>query len=168
MPLYFFIILIIALLLVAVLLKHGGNTSTFESSQSDFDYKDHLVKKNLLSDNEKEFYNRLLKSKPQSWHILSQVAMAAILISKSGLGRKTTNSIRYRFNRKIIDFAVFDKDFNLLFVIELDDKTHNKERDAERDAMLLAAGIKTVRFESKNKPNVEMLTQLFQKLSPPV
>lgn len=91
--------------------------------------------------------------------------MASILTTKTGLGGRLTNSIRYKFNRKIIDFAVFDKDFNLLFVIELDDRTHNAERDAERDNMLLAAGIKTVRFESKNKPSVEVLSHLFNKIS---
>lgn len=164
MPIYFFIILALALLVVAVLVKHGNSVQP-ETEDSSFDYKDYLLKKPILTDNEKEFYGRLLKAKPNNWHILAQIAMASILTTKSGLGRKITNSIRYRFNRKIIDFAVFDQDFNLVFVIELDDRTHNATKDAERDAMLSAAGVKTIRFESKNKPSVDTLSQVFQKIS---
>ena len=166
MPIYLFIVFALVILVVAVLVKHGNYSATdSEEGESEFNYKDYLVKKSILTNNEKEFYSRLLKAKPDHLHILTQIAMASILTTKSGLGRRLTNSIRSRFNRKIIDFAVFDKDFNLLFVIELDDRTHNSERDAERDNMLLAAGIKTVRFESKNKPSVEVLSHLFNKIS---
>jgi very-short-patch-repair endonuclease len=45
----------------------------------------------------------------------------------------------------------------LVAIVELDDRTHNRVADAERDAFVASAGIRTLRFESRNKPTVEQI-----------
>ena len=49
----------------------------------------------------------------------------------------------------------------VLAVVELDDRTHNAERDAKRDTMLLSAGYRTLRFPSKRKPSEAEIAAFF-------
>lgn len=73
--------------------------------------------------------------------IFVQVALGAILWTKS-------QGTRNKFNRLIVDFVITDAYFNILAVIELDDKSHDnkQEKDVERDAMLREAGYKVLRY----------------------
>jgi len=53
-----------------------------------------------------------------------------------------------------------------LIVSELDDRTHDAGSDRKRDAITNAAGYQTLRFQSKHKPTVVELADLFAKLLP--
>lgn len=55
---------------------------------------------------------------------------------------------------------------DVLLVVELDDRTHHVGDDRKRDAMMKAAGYQTLRFQSKHKPTVAELADLFAKLLP--
>ena len=46
------------------------------------------------------------------------------------------------FNRKVADFVVIDKNFNIVAIVELDDSSHKgqEDNDAERDALVNEAG----------------------------
>ena len=67
---------------------------------------------------------------------------------------KAFMSIRGRFAQKIIDFVAQDKKTgDIVAIIELDDRTHNEVKDAKRDTMLASAGYRTIRWNSKNKPD---------------
>jgi len=73
-------------------------------------------------------------------------------------------SLRNRFDRKVADYVICARNtFQVVAIIELDDRTHDykKEKDAERDAMLNAAGYRTERFESKKKPSEAEIAQRF-------
>lgn len=114
-----------------------------------------FVKKALLTENEKEFFARLIRAVPE-FHVYPQVALSAILKVEAG-DYKEKNRLRNKFAQKYADFIVTDQALNILAVVELDDKTHNRERDKARDAMLNAAGYATLRYHSRNKPRPEKI-----------
>lgn len=111
--------------------------------------------KPLLSANELEFLSRLESAVPEL-RFCPQVAMGALLdpaVSKKENPRRHA-SLRGTFAQKMIDFVAMDRKTGaIVAIIELDDRTHNEEKDAKRDAMLQSAGYKTVRWHSKNKPD---------------
>ena len=62
---------------------------------------------------------------------------------------------RNTFDRKVADFVVCDKSFQVLAVIELDDASHKgkADKDAARDAMLANAGYRVLRYP--NVPDID-------------
>lgn len=118
--------------------------------------------KALLTPNEIEFYLRLQRALPK--HIvLTQVSMGALLQPRisSRSDNKEFFRVRSKFAQKIVDYVVCDRELAVLAIIELDDRTHNSLKDAERDAMLKEAGYRTLRFESRNKRTVAELAKYF-------
>ena len=115
----------------------------------------HYKAKPLLSANELEFLSRLESAVPEL-RFCPQVAMGALLdpaVSKKDNPRRHA-SLRGTFAQKMIDFVAMDRKTGaIVAIIELDDRTHNEDKDAKRDAMLKSAGYKTVRWHSKNKPD---------------
>lgn len=103
----------------------------------------------LMTEHEKKMFKELNKAIPE-YYIFPQVSFSAILWTK---GQATRN----RFSRKIADFVITDTSFNILAIIELDDKSHDNkvEQDAERDAMLVEAGYKVLRY--RYMPNTQKL-----------
>ena len=62
---------------------------------------------------------------------------------------------------KIADYVICNKEMYVLAVVELDDRTHRNDKDAKRDAMLVQAGYKVIRWDSKNKPTAEQIRERF-------
>lgn len=113
--------------------------------------------KAMLTPNEIEFLNRLESAVPE-FRFCPQVAMGAILNPNVHRQSKDYMRLRGKFAQKIIDFVAQDrKDGSIVAVIELDDRTHDNEKDEKRDAMLASAGYRIVRWNSKNKPDVESI-----------
>lgn len=115
--------------------------------------------KTFLTANELEFLNRLEIAAPElRFH--AQVAMGAILdpaTSKKSNARAHM-SARGRFSQKIIDFVAQRRDNGaVVAIIELDDRTHSVQKDAQRDAMLKDAGYRVIRWTSKNKPEIAVI-----------
>lgn len=110
--------------------------------------------KPLLSDNEKEFYQRLKRALPE-FEVFTQVAMGAILAPNADRNSRRYHQIRGSFSQKIIDFLVCDPSLKVVAIIELDDRTHNASRDEKRDAMLQCANYRVLRWQSRNKPSEE-------------
>jgi very-short-patch-repair endonuclease len=75
--------------------------------------------------------------------VLTQVAFSALLTAKDLPTRAT-------FNRKVADFVVATKAFEVLAVIELDDASHRGREglDGKRDELLERAGYRVLRFKS--------------------
>jgi len=113
----------------------------------------------LMSDREKAMYERLKECFPEA-NVLAQVSMGALLTAKTVSSRNT-------FDRKIVDFVLCGKGFDVWAVIELDDSSHKgKEKtDAMRDEMLRDAGYRTLRF--KNIPNREQAKEAVSKAMAP-
>ena len=70
--------------------------------------------------------------------------------------------LRSQFSQKIIDFVAQDRiSGEIIAIIELDDSSHDPEKDAYRDSLLSQAGYRVIRWHSRNKPN---RTQIRQEL----
>lgn len=116
-------------------------------------------KKELLTDNEKEFFSRLIRALPECY-VYPQVALSAFLKVECKNSQER-NRLRNKFAQKYADFIVTDQSLNILAIVELDDKTHNLEKDKARDAMLNSAGYSTLRYQSKHKPQPEKIRDDF-------
>lgn len=95
----------------------------------------------VISMNEQPTFLRLREALPE--HIvLAQVAFSAFMTAKG----YTTRNL---FNRKVADYVVLDKKFNVVAIVELDDSSHKgkEAKDAERDALIAEAGYRLVRYQ---------------------
>jgi very-short-patch-repair endonuclease len=95
---------------------------------------------------ELEFFRLLCTALPDAT-IHSQVAMAALVDVKGG-----NRSSRNAFDRKIFDYVVCRPDGSVLYVVELDDRSHSgdasRRRDAVKDEIAKSAGLRLVRYQS--------------------
>jgi hypothetical protein len=112
----------------------------------------------LMTDNEAEFFGRLVVALPEHY-IFPQVAMSALLDTASG-DKKIAHSDRLRIAQQRVDYVVCTRSCEVVAVVELDDKTHSRAKDQLRDVRLQQAGIRTVRFQSREKPKVDAIRAL--------
>ena len=144
-----FVLLVLAVLGFAVLKAKLENQS---GSVGEGKYK----AKALLTENELEFLGRLESAAPElRFH--SQVSMGALI--EPDVSRKNNGKDYYRLrgmiSQKIVDYVAQNRnDGSIVAIIELDDRTHNNEKDAKRDAMLASAGYRIIRWNSKAKPDL--------------
>lgn len=115
-------------------------------------------RRQLLSEREQAMHNRLSHALPD-FVVLAQVSFSALLTARAYAARNT-------FDRKIADFVVCDKAFQVLAVIELDDASHKgkAEKDAARDAMLVSAGYRVLRYS--NIPDIDRVRGDFLPIEP--
>ncbi len=101
----------------------------------------------LLTDREQAMYFRLKQAFPDAV-VLCQVSFSALLTAKDQPTRST-------FNRRVADFVLTSKAFEVMAIIELDDASHRgrEVHDDKRDSLLQRAGYRVLRF--KNVPNVD-------------
>lgn len=97
-------------------------------------------RKQVLTDREQAMCNRLNQALPDL-HVMPQVAFSALITAKTRPARNT-------FDRKVADFVICDSAYQVLAVIELDDRSHhgNEERDAKRDRLLTDVGYRVIRY----------------------
>jgi hypothetical protein len=138
------LVVLVAALLVALLKnsKGTGRTGTYRQRK-------------LMTENEAEFFGRLVVALPDHY-IFPQVAMSALLETTSS-DKKTAHGDRLRIAQQRVDYIVCTKSCEVVAVVELDDKTHSRAKDQLRDARLEQAGIRTVRFQARQKPKVEVV-----------
>ncbi len=112
--------------------------------------------RSVLTENEAEFFGRLKRALPD-FEISAQTAMSALIEPTVPRSHPKYWAYRQLFDRKVCDYLISRKGFppgkGTVAVIELDDRTHDKRKDARRDAMLAEAGIPTLRYESRRKPS---------------
>ncbi|QOY92707.1 DUF2726 domain-containing protein [Massilia sp. UMI-21] len=136
------IVALIAVVIGQALLKSVGSVEDYKSRQ-------------LMTENESEFFGRLIVALPDHY-IFPQVALPA-LIEGGAKDKKRAYSDYLRIAQQRVDYVVCDRSCQVVAVVELDDKTHSRKKDEVRDARLQQAGIRTVRFQSKSKPTVELV-----------
>jgi hypothetical protein len=143
---------LVAPLIIVVLAAIGSSFLRSKKTKR----KEGLYKaRKLLTDNELEFFGRLTHALPDHY-IFPQVSMSALLEPVSS-ERKQAHSDHLRIAQQRTDYVVCDTRCNVLAVVELDDRTHSRARDDVRDARLIQVGIRTVRFQSRNKPSIDAI-----------
>ena len=119
----------------------------FAGSYHNLEKKEKLVDiyipKDLMTNCEKEFYNKI-KDLESMYKIIPQINLATIIHRESS--KRYQNEL-YRN----IDFAIFSHDYsNLLLLIELNDSSHNKKERKRRDKKVnnicYQAGIRLITF----------------------
>jgi len=120
--------------------------------------------KTVITKPEQILYERLKKAYPQENYTISyQVALNRLVKPKC-----SNNKQRFELSKKIgsksIDFIVTDLSSAPLFLIELDDNSHNnknaQKRDLQKNKILESAELKLYRFNVKNIPTVDELKNL--------
>jgi len=119
--------------------------------------------KPIMTANEREFFQRLLRANSDGY-VFPQVAFSALL--EPALAKNRWAAFKY-ISQKRVDYALYNDKLELLCIVELDDRSHNPKKDAQRDAAFASAGITTVRWQSTHKPDeAQIRTRLAQlKLS---
>ncbi len=135
-----FCVLVAAILLLLAHLRPSHSRSRY-------------VSKALLTANEKEFFHRLCKALPD-YHVFPQVSMGQLISTQKLPGDRSNEHLqaRNRFAQKAVDFVIADADLKVLALVELDDRTHDAQRDRRRDEMTRSAGYATLRYASRDKP----------------
>lgn len=140
------IILIIVFTIIILVL---GNTNKPKKASM----RSPIKGKRVLTMNEQPTFLRLREALPEHI-ILAQVAFSAFMTAQ---GYATRNL----FNRKVADFVVLDKQFNIVAVVELDDSSHRgkEDKDAHRDSLIVEAGYRIIRYA--RTPDIEQIKQDF-------
>ena len=116
-----------------------------------------VIAKPLLTAREREALLELERTFPQ-FRIYPQVAMGALVQVKKGLSRSAGAAMRNRFDRKIVDFVLEDRNTGEVFaLVALADRTHDAAKDRRRDALTLAAGYRTFRLPPGRTIEVQAL-----------
>ncbi len=107
------------------------------------------IQKEFLSNNEKNFYNKLQELNTD-YLVIPQISLASVI------DKKSTERFHNELFR-IIDFGIFDKNsLKLLLLIELNDSSHTlparKRRDIRVKQICNEANIKLITFYT-NMPN---------------
>ena len=138
----FALIVILALTLLTALTATRGNQ---------------VVAKPLLTVRERDALLELEQTFPQ-FRVYPQVAMGALIQVRKGLSPATRTAIRNRFDRKVVDFVLEDRSTGeVVALVELDDRTHDAEKDRRRDALTRAAGYRTFRLPAGRKIELQSL-----------
>ncbi|HYD94257.1 MAG TPA: DUF2726 domain-containing protein [Noviherbaspirillum sp.] len=105
--------------------------------------------KPVLAGSDRDLFFRLREALPEC-HICPQVGVAA-LIEPTGVGKMRKAAVDL-MNARRVGHAVFDDEMRLLAVVRLVYRRGSRG-DAELDAALASAGIRTVRFDPKRLPS---------------
>lgn len=99
----------------------------------------------------------------------SQVSMGALMNPANGLSKSEWWTTFNKFSSKRVDFVVEDPGTgNVIVLIELDDRSHNRRNDKDRDALTRHAGYLTVRLPAGERHTTASITRRIEEvLGPP-
>ncbi|MBB6204310.1 DUF2726 domain-containing protein [Paraburkholderia fungorum] len=149
------IVIVVVLLIVAASLSKRLQSKRGQINPKDFQ------RQAIMTATELKFFRQLVAILPDVW-IFPQVAFAAVL-KPSARGKEYWRAFG-QIAQKRLDFVLYAHDMTLLAVVELDDATHDRKADADRqrDALFHHAGIRTLRFDVRRWPGEdEILTAVY-------
>ncbi|MDQ2764858.1 MAG: DUF2726 domain-containing protein [Pseudomonadota bacterium] len=122
--------------------------------------------KPLMTVIERETICHIEQAVPYS-RVHAQVCMGAIIKPKRGQARRQHLATRNRFSQKMIDYVLEDRaSGRIIALVELDDRSHDADRDARRDEITRAAGYLTIRIPASRRPDAISVRQtILQALS---
>jgi len=114
-----------------------------------------------LNRTEQVLFHRLVQALPNCF-VLAQVPISRLVGIDKGVHWEGWFN---RLNRNSADFVVCLKDFTVVCVIDLDDRTHErddgKRSDDDKDTALTGAGIKVLRWKAADMPDVDTIRAAF-------
>jgi hypothetical protein len=114
----------------------------------------------VLSQAEQIMFHRLVKVFPE-YLVLPQVSLAQFINVRKGAN---FYSVFNRYNRLTADFVICQRDFKVLSVMELDDRSHDRPKrldaDRRKSEVLRAAGIPLHRLNVNPMPGEVELREL--------
>ena len=143
----------IALIIITLIKKthNKSDTETLAIEDKDLEVLKQVQfkPKPIMTNAELKFFH-ILTVALHDCYVFPQVATHSILSCYHQNHSYKTKAFN-KFKSTSIDYVICDKSFNILAVIELDDKTHEhkKDKDDIRDAMLCRAGYQIHRFNCK-------------------
>ncbi len=155
--------IIIVGLIVLLFLKAKGGTSNDEPSYQKID--------TLLTPAERSFFGVLQQAVGNEADIFVKVRLADVLTPKKGMSRGEWQKAFNRISSKHLDFVLCDKsDLSVRCAIELDDKSHAKNKRRKRDEFLeeicQAAGLHLIRFPAKNAYVIDEIRAALADINP--
>jgi hypothetical protein len=109
----------------------------------------------IMTANEREFYQRLLKAFPDC-EIWPQVPILALLRPEAKEGSRTFWVAFKQISNMRVDWVIA-RNMEVIAVIELDDRSHDAKRDARRDQILKSCGYRVLRYQSNKRPEPEQI-----------
>ena len=120
-----------------------------------------VAAKKLLTERERSLYQRLLSLYPDH-ELFVQVSLSQLIDVPENHPER--QSIRNRFSQLVADFVLCRPDLNLVAVIELDDRSHERpdrqDADRRKNKALADAGIRLVRIPKGPLPSDQHLRTL--------
>lgn len=111
----------------------------------------------VMTANEREFYQRLLSAFPDC-QIWPQVPILALVRPEAKEGTRAFWVAFRRISNTRVDWVIA-RDMNVLAIIELDDRSHDARRDAQRDQVLKSCGYRVLRFNSSRRPDPRQIQE---------
>lgn len=121
----------------------------------------------LFTAAERSFLGVLDAAVSDNYRILGKVRVADILSPQKGLDRKNWQIAFNKISAKHFDYVLCTKDtLEVIAVIELDDKSHNKKSVAARDAFVNSAcesaDLKLLRFPAKARYSIGEVAEIIK------
>jgi len=118
----------------------------------------------LFSPAERSFFGVLESAISEEYRALGKIRVADILLPQKGLDRKSWQIAFNKISAKHFDYAICKKDtLEVVAVVELDDKTHNKKSVQARDSFLNSAcesaNLTLIRFPARASYSIAEVTQ---------
>ncbi|GGD81927.1 DUF2726 domain-containing protein [Croceicoccus mobilis] len=126
-----------------------------------------VTKRPLMTAAEQRVIRYIENALPNT-RIHAQVSMGALMLPKKGLNKSDWFRTFNRFSSKRVDYIVEDRATGqVLLIVELDDRSHDKRKDADRDRLTRAAGYITARLPANERHTAQSVrARLHQALEP--
>lgn len=123
---------------------------------------DYCLKETLFSRVERSFFIILKQAASDRYEIFAKVRIADILTPQKGLNRKSWQMAFAKIANKHFDYVLCNKDtLEIVAVIELDDKSHEKASVIDRDFFIkticINAGLSFIRFHAKESYQIQAI-----------
>ena len=117
-------------------------------------------KKKLLTKNEISYARAIQKATSYQYRLYPQVCLASII-------QKTSDNTYANELFRIVDFGIFDTDYNIIALIEINDRSHKEWKRIERDKKVKdiceSAGIPLITFWTDYGVNEEYIQKRIQE-----
>jgi very-short-patch-repair endonuclease len=169
-PISWSVLALVAFMLLVVLPRLGLLAKWLQRGKNRSEYQ----RVALLSLGETEFYRCLLELYGASAIVCPKVRLLDLVCPRKGLDRRQRQSALNRVWAKHVDFVVLRvDDFSVWGVVELDDRSHDRQdragRDAFKDDALRQGGIPVCRVRAKRHYDLnELWHQLNEAFAPTV